>query len=102
MSERYNFSDYLYPHGTINGVPVAFYTTPEFRDETREKFKLRENDIFVVTYPKSGTTWLQSILKEMLYPAEDEPVSKMTLTERLPMTDDPKLMVLDAIDQWPR
>ena len=101
MSENYNFSDYLFPHGTINGVPVPFYTTPEFRDEIREKFKLREDDIFVVTYPKSGTTWLQSILKEMLYAGEAEPFSKMTLAERLPWTDNPNSLVLDAIEQWP-
>ena len=61
LSERYNYSDYLFPHGTVNGVAVPFYTTPEFRDEVREKFKLRKDDIFVVTYPKSGTTWLQGI-----------------------------------------
>ncbi|KAG7470153.1 hypothetical protein MATL_G00136480 [Megalops atlanticus] len=32
-----------------------------------EKFEIRENDIFIITYPKSGTTWMQYILALMYH-----------------------------------
>ena len=66
-SENYDYSEYLIPHGSLNRVAVPVYVTPEFRAEFRKDFKLRpESDIFIVTYPKSGTTWMQSILRTML------------------------------------
>ena len=102
MSENYNFSDYCFPHGTVNGVSVAFYTTPEYRAEVRSKFKVRpESDIFIVTYPKSGTTWMQSILREMLYSNDTPEFSKMKLTNRIPWTDSPDEFLLDELDKWP-
>ena len=51
LSENYNFSEDLIAHGTLNGVAVPFFATPEFRNELKEKFKLRpESDVFIVTY----------------------------------------------------
>ncbi len=38
----------------------------------RRVFKPRDDDIFVVTYPRSGTTWLQYILHLMLSDAPEE------------------------------
>jgi len=102
MSDNYNFSDYLVPHGTVNGVAVAIYTTPEFRHKVETKFKLRpESDIFIVTYPKSGTTWMQAIVREMLLKDDPEDLAAMKLTNRLPWTDSPHEMVLDAVESWP-
>ena len=102
LSENYNYSDYLIPHGTINNAAVPPYTTPEFRNQVRNKFKLRpESDIFIVTYPKSGSTWMQSIVREMLLKEDPENLATMTLNERLPWTDDPCEMDLDKIESWP-
>ena len=44
-----------------NGCKVP-RNTPE-RWEELKQFPLRPDDIFIVTYPKSGTTWMQQIVK---------------------------------------
>ena len=102
QSENYDYSEYLLPHGTINGVSLPFFTTPEFREDVRKNFKLRpESDIFIVTYPKSGTTWMQNILREMLY-SEDEPEwTKMSLTDRIPWIDYITGMSVTDLEKFP-
>jgi len=97
QSENYDYSEYLIPHGSLNGVAIPFFTTPEFRAEFRKDFKLRpESDIFIVTYPKSGTTWMQSILRTMLFTEDTPEWAKMPLTERFPWVDFiPSLSVTD-------
>jgi hypothetical protein len=102
MSENYDYSDYLMPHGTINGVAVTAFTTPEFRQEFKEKFKLRpESDIFIVTYPKSGTTWMQNILRTMLMTNDPPELASMKLTDRLPWTDLLGDVSFEDLEKWP-
>ncbi|XP_003747714.1 estrogen sulfotransferase, testis isoform [Galendromus occidentalis] len=46
---------------TIDGVPLAPHNfCVKYWKQTRE-YLPRDDDIFIVTYPKSGTTWLQEI-----------------------------------------
>jgi len=101
-SDNYNFSDELFPHGNIEGVPVPFFTTPKFLAEVQEKFKLRaKSDIFIVTYPKSGTTWTQKIVRELLFDGEAKPYSDMSLVDRMPDVVNPYEMKLDVIEGMP-
>ena len=44
-----------------NGMQVP-RNTPECWEELR-KFPLRPDDVFIVTFEKSGTTWMQQIVK---------------------------------------
>ena len=88
QSENYDYSEYLIPHGSINGVAVPVFTTPEYRTELQNDFKLRpRSDIFIVTYPKSGTTWMQNILREMLFSNDEPKWANMLLTNRVPFLD---------------
>ena len=52
-----------YKANIIDGVPFPPFVDKQSFDELREMFKLQPDDLFVVTYPKSGTTWLQQIVK---------------------------------------
>ena len=50
--------------------------------------KLRpDSDIFVLTYPKSGTTWTQNIVRHLLFTEDAPPYSDMPLNTRLPWLD---------------
>ena len=51
-----------YKLNVVNGVPFPPYIRQEQMDALRD-FPLRADDLFVVTYPKSGTTWMQQIVK---------------------------------------
>ena len=46
----------------IRGGTVLPRLSPE-RWQELEAFPLRQGDLFIVTYPKSGTTWMQQIVK---------------------------------------
>jgi len=101
-SENYLFSDKFDLRGIINGVPVPFFCTPEFRTEVQVKFQLRpRSDIFIVSYPKSGTTWTQQIVRELLFKNDSEYYAEMMLSNRIPYIDAPSQMQLDVVDQMP-
>ena len=45
-----------------NGMHFPAFTTPEWLTEVSTQFHPRDTDVFLVTYPRSGTTWMQLIL----------------------------------------
>ena len=60
-------------------------------------FQFRDDDIVVSTYAKSGTTWMQQIISQLLFEgAEDLPVAEMSpwIDLRVP----PKEVKLEAIE----
>lgn len=102
LSANYDFSEHPIPHGTLNGVAVPFFATPEFRQELTEKFKLRpESDVFIVTYPKSGTTWMQNIVRTMLMSDDTPENAQLKLDDRVPYTDMSLNFPFDKIEGWP-
>lgn len=87
-SENYDYTEHIFPHGIINGVSVPFFATPELREQLKSGFKPRPSDIFIITYPKSGTTWLQNIMREICFEKdEDEKWGGLALTDRFPYID---------------
>ncbi|XP_041082847.1 sulfotransferase 2B1-like [Polyodon spathula] len=62
-----------------------------------EDFQVREDDVFVVTYPKSGTTWMQEIIPVILSDGDLTPIQTMPNWERMPWLEEmPALHLLDA------
>ena len=57
----------------VNGIPVNIMLSQQKIDELAT-LDLRSSDLFVVSYPKSGTTWTQKIVKLILSNGVDDGV----------------------------
>ena len=60
-----------FKHNMANGIPVPTFINQQRMDELKD-FRLRESDLFVATYPKSGTTWTRQIVRLILKNGEDD------------------------------
>lgn len=47
-------------------------------------FEARSNDVWIVTYPRSGTTWTQEMIWLICNDLDYEKAQKITLNERFP------------------
>ena len=72
-------------------VPVAFQ---KFQHRFKN-WKVREDDIYVLTFPKNGTTWTQELVWLLQNDCDFEQAKTITLDKRFPFMDSPVLMELN-------
>ena len=54
-------------------VKTRVYQTPIMDSERWNAVQARDDDIFIATPSKSGTTWTQSIVAHLLFPDDEFP-----------------------------
>ncbi|XP_032071467.1 amine sulfotransferase-like [Thamnophis elegans] len=52
--------------------------------DSLDSFEIRDDDIFVITYPKSGTVWTQNIVSLITYEGHRDGTENITLIDRAP------------------
>ena len=56
-----------YVHDALDGVPLTAVTPATRIKEIQQVHKSRPDDVYIATFLKCGTTWLQQILTLMYY-----------------------------------
>ncbi|XP_055379490.1 sulfotransferase 1B1-like [Condylostylus longicornis] len=64
-------------------MPEAY----KFIADKAYEIKIRKDDVWVVTYPKSGTTWIQEMLWLIIHNFDYEQALNVDLTERSPFLE---------------
>uniref|UniRef100_A0A8C4QCF3 Sulfotransferase n=1 Tax=Eptatretus burgeri TaxID=7764 RepID=A0A8C4QCF3_EPTBU len=56
---------------------------PEILEQV-EDFSVRDDDVFIVTYPKSGTTWMQNIMALVFLEGDVKPLENVVISQKVP------------------
>ena len=56
----------------VNGIPVSYCISQEQVDRVASSFKIRPDDVWIVSYPKAGTTWTQHIVRLIKNAGKDD------------------------------
>ena len=81
-----------YKYAYIDGEFKLPTLTKAKLDDLRAGFRGRADDVTVVTYPKSGTTWMQHIIKLIRTAGVDDP-TKPTVFPWMDVSDSKKMEV---------
>ncbi|XP_069549204.1 sulfotransferase family 2, cytosolic sulfotransferase 3 isoform X2 [Brachyistius frenatus] len=86
--------EYIHYHGLL--LPHTAHSTESL--EYAQNFSVEDTDVFAVTYPKSGTIWMQEILPLVLNGGDLTPVHTIPNWDRVPWLEEKRLMeVVDKL-----
>lgn len=71
-----------------HGLPLPRVAHSEESLKYFENFQFNDDDVFAVTYPKSGTTWMQQILPLILSGGDLTPVQTIPNWDRVPWLEE--------------
>ncbi|XP_053722070.1 sulfotransferase 2B1-like [Synchiropus splendidus] len=77
------------------GVFVPSHLHPQNSLKYYEEFTFRPDDILIVTYPKSGTTWMQEILPLIMSGGDPASVETLPNWDRVPWMEEMRACVLN-------
>ncbi|XP_013884376.1 sulfotransferase family cytosolic 2B member 1 [Austrofundulus limnaeus] len=86
-------SSYIEYHGLL--LPHTAHTAESL--EYAENFSVEDTDVFAVTYPKSGTVWMQEILPLVLNGGDLTPIKTIVNWDRVPWLEETRLA--QVVDQ---
>ncbi|XP_078578813.1 sulfotransferase 1A3-like [Branchiostoma floridae x Branchiostoma japonicum] len=72
---------------TYKGVPLVAHIKPEAMDIIRD-LDVRDDDVFIVTYPKSGTSWLQRIVSLLRFGGDVEKTDQTEIDVIVPFLEE--------------
>ncbi|XP_071949953.1 sulfotransferase 1E1-like [Antedon mediterranea] len=88
-----------------DGVPYPWFVHASTL-EAMKTFEVRNDDVYVISFPKSGTTWLQEIVSMIYYEADVEKITSIHVEERVPhlemSTAKPGNILIKKIANMPR
>ncbi|KAM6967543.1 sulfotransferase family 2, cytosolic sulfotransferase 3 [Aplochiton taeniatus] len=85
---------YISHHGLL--LPTVAHTKESL--EFAHQFPVQDSDLFVVTYPKSGTTWMQEIIPLVLNGGDLTPVQTIPNWDRVPWLEETRTaLVMDSL-----
>ncbi|XP_078143294.1 sulfotransferase family 2, cytosolic sulfotransferase 3 [Centroberyx gerrardi] len=85
---------YLLHHGLL--LPTVAHSEESLK--YAENFLVKDTDVFGVTYPKSGTTWMQEILPLVLNGGDLTPVQTIPNWDRVPWLEETRAaLVMDCL-----